>query len=114
MARALVKGDVEAVPQSEPNRTAQGLGPRAAIRHAGFEKMSEQERMKWVGQARLDAILGGCRLSLQSWKSGMRCYIVFAGEPVTVGARHVSLLLCPQTPSARSARNTSLQSWKSC
>ena len=37
------------------------------------------EKRRWLEEARLDAILGSCPYSLASVKSGLRCYLAFAG-----------------------------------
>ena len=44
------------------------------------------EKRRWLEEARLDAILGSCPYSLASVKSGLRCYLAFAG-------RHIMFLM---------------------
>ena len=59
------------------NLTASYGGPRKSLRLAKLNEMSDSEREIWMEQSRLDALLGGCRLSLDSWRSGVRCYMSF-------------------------------------
>ena len=62
------------------NCTALSKGPLEALRHSGLHFKSKEERAKWTAEARLDAILGGCQASVGSVKSGLRCYLAFAGS----------------------------------
>ena len=62
------------------NCTALSRGPLEALRHSGLHFKSKEERAKWTAEARLDAILGGCQASVGSVKSGLRCYLAFAGS----------------------------------
>ena len=78
-AACLSNGEVNLVKERPPNQHAAGVGPRAAIRKLHQKEMSLQEKLEFVEQARLDALLGACRLSLHSWKSGVKCYIAFIG-----------------------------------
>jgi len=78
-AAALVEGNLAAVATRTPNRTAVGRGPRAALRNALLSEMCLDAKLDWVEQARLDAILGACRLSMESWRSGVRCYVAYIG-----------------------------------
>jgi len=66
--------------QDRPNNThARERGPREAIESAGLETMSGAQREVWLEEARVDAILGACRLSMKSVRSGIKCYLAFAG-----------------------------------
>ena len=65
--------------QRPASTTAAGVGPRGALCKLDLGSMSERERQVWIEKARLDAILGGVRLSMASLKSGLRCYIAFVG-----------------------------------
>ena len=56
----------------------EGLGPRGALRHMQLAARSLEEKKSWMEEARVDAILGACRLSLRSVKSGVCCYVAFA------------------------------------
>jgi len=112
---ALKRGDAAPLQSGEPNHIAQGLGPRAAIRRLKLEQMSGLERLEWLSQARLDALLGCCRLSMQSWRSGLRCYFAFAGESVArSSARACVAPPLWQMPSAPSVRIISRRGWTSC
>ena len=44
--------------------------------------MTGIERRVWAETARISAILGGMKLSMRSFKSGLACYIAFVGEHV--------------------------------
>jgi hypothetical protein len=61
------------------NVTAAGLGPMAASKNLQLDKQSSVDRALWVQEARLDAIMGGMSHSMPSFRSGMRCYVAFAG-----------------------------------
>ena len=61
------------------NDGAKGAGPRAALSKAHLEVKTANELTEWVESARLDAVLGSCARSLPSLRSGIRCYIAFAG-----------------------------------
>ena len=76
-----------------------GLGPKAATQRLELHGMDVREKQLWIEGARIDAIVGNCRLSLASVKSGIRCYIAFAGRclwspPVNTGK------LCHSVPGA--------------
>ena len=62
------------------NTTSAGRGPREALSALDFGGMKPSEVKAWTEEARMDAILGSCRLSIKSVKSGVRCYVAFAGE----------------------------------
>ena len=42
--------------------------------------LSSFERLKWIEEARLDAIMGSCLKSKRSVQSGLRTYIAFVGR----------------------------------
>ena len=74
-----------------------GRGPREALGALGLEGKNQTELADWIEDARLAAILGGCRLSMPSVSSGVRCYIAFVGTRAEPGTRHAVLctaLLC--------------------
>ncbi len=77
------KGNVASLGSGERwhSKTAAGLGPRSALRKFELGQLSLDDRLAWVEKARLQAILGSCRLSIESLKSGVRCYVGFVGEP---------------------------------
>ena len=60
------------------NTTAHGLGPRRALNRVRLADMVPCERGAWLEEARIDATLGACRLSLKSVRGGVRCYMAFA------------------------------------
>ena len=66
-------------PGLAPYREAR-LGPGGAAKRLSFE--DNGQRLVWAEEARLQAILGGCKRSLASVRSGIRCYIAFIGVPV--------------------------------
>jgi hypothetical protein len=90
---AVMKGNVDPLQGGTPPHTANGVGPREAIKRAKFTVMNHAERLEWVEQARLDAILGCCSLSMKSWKSGARSYYAFCGMLSVVLVCRYSLLV---------------------
>ena len=62
------------------------VGPVRAVQNMKFQSMSCLERMVWVETARAQTILGNCRLSWPSVRSGLRCYIAFIGKLKRFGA----------------------------
>jgi hypothetical protein len=60
------------------------LGPMCAIKKLKFDSASE--RIDWVERARCAAIVGRCRLSLDSTMSGIRCWSAFASVAMKVFA----------------------------
>ena len=61
---------------------AEGVGPRKALKRLGLDVMTTVERFQWMEEARLTAILGPLKSSMDSWKSGVRCYWAFMGTTV--------------------------------
>ena len=55
------------------------LGPRLALVKSGLKDKSFTEKEQWKEAARVDAVLGASRLSLKSVRSGIRCFLTFAG-----------------------------------
>ena len=92
----VVKPVLERLVDRPKNMTAAGRQPTRAIKAARFHEMSPHERKEWMDEARMDAILGSCRLSLSSVRSGVRCYIAFvlAMEPQCEHALHIMYMLC--------------------
>ena len=45
-----------------------------------LEELTASQRTAWIEEARLDAILGGLRLSIPSLRSGLRCYLAFVSK----------------------------------
>ena len=77
--------------------TASGVGPAAALKRMRLEERTPDERFAWIETARLDAILGGMRLSLPCLRTGLRCYVAFVstrGDREGVPIRSVCLVTC--------------------
>ena len=53
-------------------------GPQASIERLAGELRSRADSVRLQEQARVKAIVGGCRRSLRSVQSGIRCYFKFA------------------------------------
>ena len=54
-------------------------GPRMAIKHLGADfPRSVSGRREWLARARIAAVLGSCPLSMESFRSGLRCYMRFS------------------------------------
>ena len=45
-------------------RIALGRGPRQAMRHVDLNLRTPQQKRIWLEEARLNAILGGCKVNL--------------------------------------------------
>ena len=73
-------GILELLEPRAANTTSAGHGPMAALESLDLSALSESAMAEWLETARLDAILGSCRLSLKSVKSGVRCFMAFAGK----------------------------------
>lgn len=56
------------------------VGPRSAIKRTADCLANVDDRGAWMERARAEAIIGGCRGSIRSVKSGIRCYLAFATE----------------------------------
>ena len=56
------------------------VGPRAAIKRTAECLLTVDDRSVWAEKARAEAIIGGCRGSLGSVKSGIKCYLAFASD----------------------------------
>ena len=54
-------------------------GPRASMNDVDFSVMGSRDKLKWVCDARITAILGSNARTLPSVRSGVRCYLAFAG-----------------------------------
>ena len=84
LADQLARGDIQAIPREKARRThALGLGPRAALRKADLKSLSCDKKRAWIEEARLDALLGHKTATLRSLRSGVACYMTFAGESFT-------------------------------
>ena len=78
-AETLRRGEVDRLADRPRNATSEFAGPRAALRRLRLEDLNAQERATWRENARIDAILGSCRLSMPSVRSGIRSWITFIG-----------------------------------
>ena len=67
-------------------------GPRAACENLELNAMSNERRLQWLEDARVNAILGSCKLSLKSVQSGWRAFRAFAGVYTCVFAAGVLAL----------------------
>jgi hypothetical protein len=84
LADQIAEGHIVAIPREREVRTqAMGLGPRAALRRANLGSMSCEKKKAWIEEARLDALLGHKTATLRSLRSGVACYITFAGKCFT-------------------------------
>ena len=52
-------------------------GPRKALSKLRLDQMTIAENVLWIETARVEAVLGSCRRSLPSVKSGIQCYVAF-------------------------------------
>ena len=68
------------IPQRLKNPEIPIGGPRAACENLELTGMSDELRLQWLEDARVNAILGSCKLSLKSVQSGWRAFRAFAGE----------------------------------
>ena len=59
------------------DRTPVGVGPRAALHTLHVAEMSTDVRLQWLEEARVNAVLGSCKHSLKSLRSGFSCYAAF-------------------------------------
>ena len=64
-------------------------GPRKAMKTMQLDRMSVAKNKVWLESARLEAVLGSCRRSLPSVRSGLQCYVAFV--KAVVGTRVESL-----------------------
>ena len=80
-AKRLKTGCIEILADRPRNITAERVGPKAAIERLHLEDLSLQERAVWFENARIDAIVSPCRLSMASVRSGIRCWFTFIGAP---------------------------------
>jgi len=71
-----------------PNTCALGKGPRETLASLHLQKMSDSQRAEWLAEARLDAIIGLCRLSIASVRSGVRCFVAFSSATCPARQKH--------------------------
>ena len=65
----------------------------ATLRSLGVESLSESERLEWLEDTRLDAMLGATSKSQASVRSGVRLWMAFVGADCVVG-QHVCVVQC--------------------
>jgi hypothetical protein len=65
---------------NESHAVRVSAGPRAASELANFKGMSQNEKDKWFTNAGMRAVLGACARTLPSVRSGVRCFLAFAGR----------------------------------
>jgi len=80
---ALVDQAFENAKSSKDRLRPRNAGPMTNLKEVQLSNMSRKEKEAWMFEARLEAIIGSCRLSLPSVRSGIKCYLafVFAIEP---------------------------------
>ena len=85
LADDVMAGSVDVLTPGKRVSLAEGVGPCAAIKK--LQSMTCVQRAAWFEEARLEAILGGMRLSTASLKSGLRCFVAFVGNVVCGSSR---------------------------
>ena len=78
-----------------PNSVSAGLGPRAAMQTLDLKLTSASDRVKWLEESRMDAILGACSRSHKSVRSGIRCWMAFVGKCCCRSVLQVQSLAVP-------------------
>ena len=63
-----------------PNASAAGLGPMATLKSVEEQAISPAQRAAWLGETRIDAILGATCRSQKSVRSGVRCWMAFVDK----------------------------------
>ena len=71
-----------------PPTEAMSTGPSGSLSATGLAAMSDRARAQWMETARVEAILGSCRHSLSSVRSGYRAYHAFASQCVNKLLQH--------------------------
>ena len=80
------------IPQRLKNPEIPVGGPRAACENLELDAMSNELRLQWLEDARVNAILGSCKQSLKSVQSGWRAFRAFAGVNTCLFAAEVLAL----------------------
>ena len=99
----LKAGNVDTLAPRPANKDGAARGPRAALKKLRIDEMTEYEKDFWLEKARIDAILGGARLSMKSLKSGLRCYVAFVGKLCQYAPFSVPLLFVQISYSQKSS-----------
>lgn len=79
VAKQLKRGDTELLVERPKNITSARAGPRVALRRLCLGDLTQAERDVWHENARVEALLSPCRLSMPSFRSGLRCWFAFIG-----------------------------------
>ena len=64
----------------QPNTVTARRGPMAAIDATNSKVVTESDRLEFLEESRLSAILGSCARSHKSVRSGIRCWMAFVGN----------------------------------
>ena len=64
----------------QPNTVTARRGPMAAIDATNSKVVTENDRLEFLEESRLSAILGSCARSRKSVRSGTRCWMAFVGN----------------------------------
>ena len=95
---SIVSGKLHAFNVVRPHReAAKGRGPRAALLAAGINGMNASGKERWIEDARLEALLGNCKSTLTSFRSGVKCYIDFVGKArlsTNITYSQIAFMLC--------------------
>ena len=95
---SIVSGKLHAFNVVRPHReAAKGRGPRAALLAAGINGMNASGKERWIEDARLEALLGNCKSTLTSFRSGVKCYIDFVGKTrlsTNITCSQIAFVLC--------------------
>ena len=78
--RTVCKGKLSPLLGSSIDDTSEGRGPRAALMALNLCDKSESEKKAWQEESRVLAVVDSCKLSMASVRSGVRCYLEFAGS----------------------------------
>ena len=109
---ALAAGSASTLPTSRaPSSLATGLGPRAALKKSGLQAMPQAERKQWIEEARIDAILGSSSASLKSMRSGICCFITFAGGALSAKGVDRACLFVTPSDSCQQGRKGYFLAW---
>ena len=77
--RTVCKGKLSPMLGSSVDETSKDRGPRAALMALHLCDRSESERKAWLEESRVLAVVDSCKLSMASVRSGVKCYLEFAG-----------------------------------
>lgn len=92
---------VAVIVERPSNTVSDGLGPMAVLRKIELRSKTPLELTLWLEKARLDAVLGSCPGSLESMKSGLRCYLAFVAQCATRALCFLVMMHNWRLPSVR-------------